>query len=230
MKSLDIFLGASWFEKYFANPEGIVRAFSGTIQGPTMIEALWRGGLPRTMFLDQQANEKYRQAYLRTYIERDARMLGNIDNLTEFSRFVGLVSALSSQEVNYSQLGREVGIDGRRAKAWLRILQHSYLWREALPFFNNSIKRLSKKAKGYFFDTGILCSLHSITTPRALASHPMLGSVFETWVANMIHQLNIVLGTPAKQYHWRSTMVRRLILFLSVMDGCFRLKLKLLRQ
>lgn len=48
----------------------------------------------------------YFSSYLKTYVERDIRVLGGIQDLNQFDRFVGIVAALTGQEINHSQLGR----------------------------------------------------------------------------------------------------------------------------
>jgi uncharacterized protein len=60
--------------------------------------------------------------YFQTYIERDVRLMSEISDLHEFSRFVQLIANLTAQEINFSQLGREVGISPHTAEKWLNIL------------------------------------------------------------------------------------------------------------
>ncbi len=85
----------------------------------TLYERLWRGGLPEADHLPQDLLETFFAAYLRTYLERDVRLLLQVDDWQQFGRFVQMVAALTAQEVNYSQLGREIGMTPLAAKAQL---------------------------------------------------------------------------------------------------------------
>ncbi len=118
-----------WLEEYLQDPAGLPQKIAGTTN-QLVSNALWRGGLPGTLPIPDQLLPEYFSGYLQTYIQRDIRTLINIQNLTEFQEFVGLISALTGQELNYAQLGREVDINPKTARAWLSILQHGYQWRE----------------------------------------------------------------------------------------------------
>jgi hypothetical protein len=43
----------------------------------------------------------------------------------------------------------------------------------------------------------------SYFSPQALALHPSLGSIFETWVVNHIHQLFAACPAAPAVHHWR---------------------------
>ena len=121
---------------------------------------------------------------MQTYVERDVRLLENIEDLSKFGRFIALIAALTSQEINYSQLGRELGISPKTAERWLNLLIHTYQWTELQPFNMNSIKRLSLKPKGIFTDTGLACYLQRISSPEALSANPMHEAFFESYCFN----------------------------------------------
>jgi predicted AAA+ superfamily ATPase len=83
-------------------------------------------------------------------------------------------------------------------------MQTCYQWHEILPYYGNTIKRLSKKRKGYFFDSGLACYLQHISSVEALASHPNFGALFETWVINQVKILSSIMSPPPQIYHWRT--------------------------
>ena len=195
---------ATWLERYLKDPASLVSGATSTLPTFTLLESLWRGNLPDSLLGDRSIIERYKASYAQTYIDRDVRTLSSQRDFSGFGAFMRLASALSSQEINYSQLGREIGLENKKAKEWLEIMRHTYVWRDAMAFAGNTLKRLSQKPKGYFFDTGIACYLQRLSSPEALSGHPLFGSLFETWVSNMIHQLNTSLDTPAYQYHWRA--------------------------
>ena len=111
---------------------------------------------------------------------------------------------MTAQEINYSQLGREIGLSPKSSQAWLNVMKGTYQWYEIPSYHSNTIKRVSGKAKGYFGDTGLACSAQAISSPSALAGNPLAGSLFETWVVNDIRKQCSLLPFPPNIYHWRS--------------------------
>lgn len=148
------------------------------------------------------------------------KLVENIDNLNNFSSFIGILSMLTAQEINYTHLGREIGVQAKTVSRWLDIMGTCYQWHEVLPYHGNTIKRLCKKRKGYFFDTGVACYLQHISSVDALASHPNRGALFETWVINQIKTLNSVMSLHAKIYHWRTNAGAEVDILLE-RDGIF---------
>lgn len=167
-------------------------------------EWLWRGSLPRAIALETEVIPDFWSGYHRTYVERDARLLGEVDDWQEFGRFVRLMSALTAQEINYSQLGREIGMTPQTARRWLKILEGTYQWFELAAFSGNPTKRVSSRPKGYFADTGLACHHARLSSPRALTSHPLYGALFETAMAGELIKQAAVLPARPVFYHWRS--------------------------
>ncbi|MSR78360.1 MAG: ATP-binding protein [Candidatus Omnitrophica bacterium] len=169
----------------------------------TLFDILWRGGYPGTLELPGEVLADYFQSYIRTYVERDIRALAEISDQQLFTRFCGLAAALTAQEINHSQFGREIGITPQTASRWLSILKATYQWLEIPPYHGNSIKKISGKGKGYLTDTGLLCYLLRVSSTEALASLPLLGAIFETHVVMEIKRLCSATATPPHLYHWR---------------------------
>lgn len=170
----------------------------------TLYRTLWRGMMPGVFDLDDKWVHRYMQSYNQTYIQRDVRVLSDLNSAPDFDRFFRLMASLSAHEINYSQLGREIGITPKTAKAWLSLLVQTYQWRELPPWHGNTIKRISGKTKGILADTGLLCYLHRISNWEILGGHPLLGRIFETWVLNQIYNYCEYLNYNISLYHWRT--------------------------
>ena len=199
-------MDGSWLNEYLDNPDKFSNCNYVQLDAHnSLYETIWRGGMPGILDFPSGLVSDYFKSYLQTYLERDVRLVENVDDLTLFSRFIGILSMLTAQEINYTHLGREIGVQAKTISRWLGIMQTCYQWHEILPYYGNTIKRLSKKRKGYFFDTGIACYLQHISSVEALASHPNLGALFETWVINQLKILNNVLSSHSQIYHWRTS-------------------------
>lgn len=121
----------------------------------------------------------------------------------EFTRFLGICSALTSQAINYMHIGREIGVSHVTAHRWLSALKNSFQWFELTPFYGNAIKKISKKSKGYITDTGLACFLQRVSSSIALQNHPAFGALFESYIVNNIRVL-LASYTNAGMYHWRT--------------------------
>lgn len=194
----------SWLERYLDDPSLFVCAdHRRQSSDRTLYEFLWRGRLPEMDTVPQDLAGDFLSAYMRTYVERDVRAMLQVDDWQQFGRFVQLAATLTAQEVNFSQLGRDIGITPQTAKRWLAVLDATFQWIEVPAYHGNTVKRISSRPKGYFCDTGLACHLAKITSPTALGGHPMTGALFETTVVGEVHKLLTPLARKAEPYHWR---------------------------
>lgn len=173
-------------------------------QSGNLFTQLWRGGYPGVLDFTADLLPDFFRSYFQTYVERDIRSLAEVSDQQSFARFVSLCAALTAQEINFSQLGRDIGITPQTANRWLSILKATYQWFELQAYHGNTIKRISGKPKGYFSDTGLACNLQRISSPDALSAHPLLGSLFETLVVLEIMRHFSHMNTPPQCYHWRT--------------------------
>lgn len=210
----------SWLERWFDEPAAETLAYYQSISSSrTLLEQLWRGWLPEADRISLEFIPDYYRSYIQTYIERDARLQVEATDWQGFGKFIQLMSSLTAQEINYSQLGREIGISRQTAQRWLDVLKATFQWFEILPYSGNAVKKVSGKPKGYIADTGIACSLNMISSHNTLGGHPLLGSLFETAVVAEIRKLCAAIPTPPQLYHWRSHSGGEVDLLLE-RDGC----------
>ena len=158
------------------------------------LETIIRGFYP-AIFDRQIPPTVFFANYLQTYIERDVVELINIKDLRQFRNFLNLCAARVGQLLNISALANECGISQPTAKAWLSVLESSYLIFLLPPFYRNLSKRIVKTPKLYFCDTGLACHLLTIREEDALQIHPLKGALFE----------NLVIAEKMKQVFHRYT-------------------------
>jgi uncharacterized protein len=194
-----------WLKRYLDDPDAFVADPPDRMKLPrTLYEQLWRGSLPEADSLEAEWIGDFHRAYLRTYVERDARLLADVADWQQFGRFVQLAAALTGQEVNYSRLGRDISVNPQTAQRWLAMLRATFQWFEVPAYHGSAIKRISSKPKGYIADTGLACGLQMISTPQALGGHPLVGGLFESAVVAEVRKLSATLATPPGLYHWRT--------------------------
>ena len=120
----------------------------------TTNQLLWDGLYPAVCAGKNIARLFY-PAYVKTYIEKDVRDLLRIKNQIQFLKFLKLCAARIGSLFNASEIGNEVGVDGKTISHWLSVLQASYLITLLPPYYENITKRIVKTPKLYFNDTGL---------------------------------------------------------------------------
>ena len=148
-------------------------------------ETLFAGSYPR-IFNDGLDPSDWIRSYVATYMERDVRTISNVGDLATFQRFVELCAGRTAQLLNLSSLADDCGISQPSARAWLSILETSFITFRLPAFHANLRKRLVKMPKLHFYDTGLVCWLLGVRTPEQLRNHPLRGPIFETWVVSEI--------------------------------------------
>ncbi|HCJ12154.1 MAG: GTP-binding protein [Verrucomicrobia bacterium GWF2_51_19] len=187
---------------------------------------IWKGWLPEAQIMPLENVPLFYQSYQRTYIEKDIRLLSDVSDWQLFGRFVRLIAALSAQEINYSQIGREIGIAPQTARRWMETLTATFQWVEVPAFSTNSIKKISEKPKGFLTDTGMLCCLQAIATPQVLGGHPLFGAIFETAVVNELRKQSQMLKIMPNFFHWRSHSGAEVDLVLEFNGKYFPIEIK----
>lgn len=170
----------------------------------TLLEAMWQGHYPRIYDRGIPA-QRWLADYVTTYLQRDVRQITQITNLNTFTAFLKLCAGHTGQEVNFSRLGNDIGITHNTARAWLSVLETSWLG-ITLPAWHNTIrKQVIKAPKWHFIDTGLVCSLLGIRSAEELRHHPLRGAIFESWVvAEALKQYTNCGETPSL-YHYRES-------------------------
>ena len=164
----------------------------------TLDGALLASGFPR-IFDRELEPAPWLRAYVNTYVERDVRQLLGVGDLGAFQRFVELCAGRTGQLLNLSSLAGDCGISQPTAKAWLSVLEASYLVFRFPPFHANLRKRLVKAPKLMFHDAGLAAWLLGIREPAQLRAHPLRGAIFETWVVSEVRKLVANRGAPTRR-------------------------------
>lgn len=170
---------------------------------PSSVEKLLFTGLYPPIYDRKIAPEIWLSDYVMTYLERDVRQLINVKSLRTFHLFLKMCAARTGQILNLSSLASDCGITHNTAKAWISVLEASYIIFLLTPHHNNFNKRLIKSPKLYFYDTGLACLLAGLQSSEQLMTHPMRGAIFETWVVSELIKGRFNQGLLSNLYFWR---------------------------
>lgn len=143
---------------------------------------IWLGSFPALVAGPVRDRDLFYSSYVQTYLQRDVHDLAQVGNEASFLRFLKACAARTAQLLNHSELARDAGISPNTARHWLSILQASFQVLLVPPFHSNVSKRLIKRPKLYFLDTGLCSYLTEWTSPETLEVGAMSGAILETYV------------------------------------------------
>ena len=164
--------------------------------------------------------------YFQTYLERDVRDLTQVGDLEAFGRFVRLCAGRAAGLLNLSSLGNDCGISHDTARRWLSVLETSFVTFRLQPYHRSFNRRLTRRAKLYFVDTGLLCWLLRIRDGGQLASHAARGAVFENLVVAEALKVGCNAGEPPDLYHWRDRRGNEIDLIVDTSAGPHPVEIK----
>lgn len=147
-----------------------------------VFRSIWEGGMPQVLGIDDELRQEYYNSYIDTYLMRDVTEAGGIADTVSFRRFLSACAALISEQVNYATLAEASDISEPTAKKWLQILEGLHIVYILHPYSNNALKRLAKKPKLYFCDTGLCAHLSMWLTSDVLRQGAASGHYYENYV------------------------------------------------
>ena len=167
-------------------------------------EVIYTGSYP-PLYDRELAPADWYPGYVSTYLERDLRQLIQVRNLSLFQLFLRMCAARTGQLLNLSSVANDCGITHNTAKAWISVLEASYILFLLQPHHKNFNKRLIKAPKLYFYDTGLAAWLLGIQSQDQIVTHSLRGALFETWVVSELVKGRFNRGLHSNLYFWRDS-------------------------
>ena len=185
--------------------------------GADTLDKLWlRGGFPDSFSAKSEPKSlRWRQNFIRTYLERDIPSFGPRLPAETLRRLWTMLAHLQGGLLNVADLARGLGIDVRTAGRYLDLLVDLLLVRRLPPWHANVGKRLVKSPKVYVRDSGIVHALLGIANHDSLLSHPVVGTSFEGFVVENV----AAAARQATCHFYRTTGGAEVDLLLAWPDG-----------
>lgn len=183
----------------------VVHSLTGKVFPAFDGAALLRGGYPLAATARSAASASaWFESYRYTYLERDVRQVSEIGHLAEYSRLMELCASRTSQLLNQSSMGRDIGLGAATTARYLSMLEATFQIRRVFPYFRNIGKRLVKMPKVYWTDTGLLAHLLGLGSWADCMAAQLTGPLVETWF--MMELQGILSGwmPEARLYYWRT--------------------------
>ncbi len=155
-----------------------------TETGAESADRLWlRGGFPPSLLAESDAASlEWRQAFIRTYLERDIPQLGPRVPAETLRRLWTMLAYEQGGIASGARLAAALGLSGQTVGRYIDLLCDLMLVRRLTPWAANTTKRLVRTPKVYVRDSGLIHALLGLTTLDHVLSHPVAGMSWEGWV------------------------------------------------
>jgi len=166
------------------------------------LERLWlRGGFPLSYLARSgAASRRWREGFIRTFLERDVPDLGSSIPSATLRRFWTMLAHWHGQLWSGAEFGRAFGVAHTTVRRYLDLLTSVFVVRQLQPWHENISKRQVRSPKVYIGDSGILHALLGLTSRADLLSHPKVGASWEGFVIQQI--LHLLAARPEQCFHW----------------------------
>lgn len=199
-----------------------LKEITGTqVSDSNTTKTIWsRGGFPESYLArSDAASMRWREAFIRSYLERDIAQLGIRVSAATLRRFWLMLAHNHGQLWNASTLAGSLGVTAPSVRHYLDILESTFMVRVLPPYSANLGKRLVKSPKVYLRDSGLLHALLNLPDHHALLGHPVLGASWEGWV---IEQILSQAPTGSRPYFYRTASGNEIDLLLELPGGALR--------
>jgi hypothetical protein len=163
------------------------------------------GGFPRVHRLrGARARSTWLDAYVATFLERDLPMLGLRLPSSRLRLLWTMLTHVHGNLLNVSDLARSLTVSSHTVDANLDVLEATFMIRRLRPYVANVQKRLTKSAKVYIRDTGLLHFLAGLREPRELTTWARRGASFEGLVIEELAAQAAQQLVRPEVYFWRT--------------------------
>ena len=171
--------------------------------GAGRLDSLWlRGGFPLSFLAETEPeSDRWRQQFIRTYLERDLSELGIRLPASTMRRFWTMLAHYHGEIWNGSELARAFGVSQKTVSSYLDTLCSTFMAKRLLPWHENVSKRQVKAPKIYLTDSGILHSLLGLESREEVLSHPKVGA---SWEGFAVGEVVAQLGARSEEcFFWK---------------------------
>jgi uncharacterized protein len=180
-----------------------IEIFPFKLEEVNNIDVLWnRGGFPKS-YLSRKENESYawRKEYITTFLERDLSNMGFMASPRQMRKLWNMLAHYHGNIVNYSDLGRSLGVTYKTIQAYINILEGAFMVRCLRPWFENIKKRQVKAPKLYIRDSGILHAFLDVHR-KSIELHPKVGASWEGFALEEVIFSSDIYYDDC--YYWRT--------------------------
>ncbi len=167
------------------------------------VSQLWlRGGFPESYLArSDAASVGWRNAFIRSYLERDVPMFAPRMPAETVGRLWTMLAHSQGGLLNQSKLAAALAVSTPTVGRYIDLLVDLLLVRRLRPWSGNVGKRLVRAPKTYIRDSGIVHALLDLETSDDVLGHPIAGL---SWEGFVIENLIAAAGDRRTPYFYRT--------------------------
>ncbi|CAA6800688.1 MAG: ATPase [uncultured Sulfurovum sp.] len=190
-------------------------------------ESIILGGYPELLKLDTELKRRlWFSSYISTYIERDARELGEIREINNFFKFFNVIAPRTASLLNKAKIAKTVALKDAVVDNFLTILTQLYQVELLRPYSENIGKQFVKSPKLHMLDTGIVCHLLRVKNSKALEESNYKGQIYETFVFSELKKHISFAVDNTEIYHYHTSDKKEIDFILSRGDDLLAIEVK----
>lgn len=169
-----------------------LRSKDFTINETEVFKYIFKGFFPALYNNLEIKPQLFYSSYLTTYLQKDLRQLIILNDEIKFINFLKILASNTGKELIYNSYAKQIGSSTNTIKSWINLLVKTGIIYLVQPYNEYStIKRVVRRPKMYFFDTGFASYLCGIDKPETLQKSFLNERFFETFVFNELRKTYI---------------------------------------
>jgi uncharacterized protein len=193
---------------------------------PIQPEDILNGGMPTVCLGEVKNRALWFKGYEQTYLERDVREISRVENIMAFRTLLRLTALRTGQLLSPSEIGRDAKLTAATTSRYLSLFEASFLITRVMPYLRNKATRLIKSPKLYINDSGLACYLAGIDGMNPSSNEPLMGRMFETYIAQNLSGIIDGKWTEARLYFWSLQGRHEVDFVIEVGNHCIALEIK----
>jgi len=185
------------------------------------------GGYPEGGVLSPRRYPRWQIDYLALLSQRDLPAWGLPARPRVTDRLLRMLAALHGRTWNASQVGQSLGLSYHTVNTYLDYLVGAFLIRLLPSYQANIRKRIVKRPKLYWRDTGLLHALLNVPDEYTLLSQPWVGASWEGFVIEQVLGELSARGRVFSAYYFRTSDQYELDLVLDFGRELWAVEIKL---
>ena len=202
---------------FSVDPVAAGKRLNNPLDENQLFTMIHRGFFPGLYDDPEMSSSLFYSSYISTYFEKDLREELQIEKEDKYLDFLKILASNTGQEFIYDNYAKEIGVSVNTIKSWVSAMIRTGIIYFVEPYHESSIvKRVVKRPKMYFFDTGLAAYLCQIDSPATLQKSFLRGRFFETFVYNEIRKSFLSNGLQPNLYYYRDTNQNEVDLVLAM--------------
>ena len=185
------------------------------------------GGFPDGGVLNGRTFPTWQRDYLDLLRQRDLPNWGLAATPQTMLRLMRMLASVHGQEWNATQIGSSLGLSYHTINSYVDYLVSAFLLRRLEAYHANIRKRLVKRPKIYWRDTGLLHSIMNIEDADSLLSQPWVGASWEGYVIQQVISALEIKGAVHNAFYLRTSDQREIDLILELRGERWAIEVKL---